>query len=150
MNPNWINIAPLNIFYEEPDPDRWLPYDRYPRRVIRRIIRGKSRPGGPAIIAKNLMEGLKKLNIPYRFNDYKYLKSHPHELACVIGKPHIIFEKRITKNPVLFGAAVFSHPIDCIDLFNQYPNIKLMLVHLTLSNRPMQQVLLDGVMLLEH
>ena len=21
----------LNLFYEEPDPDRWLPFDRHPR-----------------------------------------------------------------------------------------------------------------------
>jgi len=39
-------MSSLNIFYEEPDPDRWFLYDRYPRKVIRRIFRGKQRPGG--------------------------------------------------------------------------------------------------------
>jgi glycosyltransferase involved in cell wall biosynthesis len=121
-------MKPICIFYEEPDPDRWLPFDRYPRQLIRRIIRGKNRPGGQAMVAINLMKGLKKINYPFRFNDYRYLKKHPEELACIVGKSHIIFEKKIADNPILFGAAVFSHPIDCPDLFKKYSNVKAMLV----------------------
>lgn len=117
----------LNIFYEEPDNDRWIKYDRYARRIIRRIFRGKPRPGGVMMVALELIHGLEKLNIPYRFNDYKYAKSHPLELIGVIGKPHLIFEKRF-KNPILFGAGVFSHPLDCPDFFEEYPNVKKMLV----------------------
>jgi len=79
------------------------------------------------IIALELMKGLDLLKVPYRFNDYKYAKSNENELVCVIGKPHIIFEKRL-KNPILFGAGVFSHPIECIDFFLRYPNVKKMLV----------------------
>lgn len=117
----------LNIFYEEPNPDRWIKYDRYPREFIRRIVRGKTRPGGVMMVALELMRGLDLLKIPYRFNDYQYAKKHPNELIGVIGKPHLIFEKRF-KNPILFGAGVFSHPIDCPDLFEKYPNVKKMLV----------------------
>ena len=118
----------LNIFYEEPKNDRWFPYDRYPREIIRRIIRGKARPGGVMMVALELMRGLDKIGVSYRFNDYRYIKSHPNELACVIGKPHLIFEKRIPNNPILFGAGVYSHPIDCPDLFEKYPNVKKFLV----------------------
>jgi hypothetical protein len=32
------------------------------------------------------------------------------------------------KNPILFGAGVYSHPIDCPDLFIKYPNVKKILV----------------------
>lgn len=118
---------PLNIFYEEPDPDRWFKYDRYPRKIIRRLIRGKQRPGGVMMVALNLMRGLDKLGVPYRFNDYSYIKKHPEEIACIIGKPHLLFEKD-WKNPILFGAGVYSHPIECPDLFERYPNIKKFLV----------------------
>ncbi|MFI5452378.1 hypothetical protein ACHMWN_09490 [Pedobacter sp. UC225_61] len=121
------NTNPINIFYEEPEADRWFKYDRYPRKIIRKIIRGKQRPGGVMMVALELMHGLDKLKIPYRFNDYKYAKKHPNELIGVIGKPHLIFEKKF-KNPILFGAGVFSHPIDCPDLFKLYPNVKKMLV----------------------
>lgn len=117
----------LNIFYEEPNPDRWLKYDRYPRKIIRRLIRGKTKPGGVMMVALELMKGLDLLKIPYRFNDYAYAKKNHRELVCVIGKPHIIFEKRF-KNPILFGAGVFSHPIECPDFFKKYPNVLRMLV----------------------
>ena len=70
-------VRPLNIFYEEPDPDRWFKYDHYLRKIIRRILRGKQRPGGVMMIAINLMKGLDKIGIPYRFNDYNHIKKHP-------------------------------------------------------------------------
>ena len=120
-------MSHINIFYEEPDPDRWMKFDRYPRRWIRRILRGKTKPGGVMMIALELIKGLELLNIPYRFNDYKYARKHPEELIGVIGKPHLIFERRF-KNPILFGAGVFSHPIECLDLFKKYPNVKKILV----------------------
>jgi len=120
-------LSPLNLFYEESDPDRWFKYDRYPRRIIRRIVRGKQRPGGVMTIAINLMKGLDKINVPYRFNDYNYIRKHPGEIACIIGRPHLLFEKK-WNNPVLFGAGIYSHPIDCPDLFERYPNVKRFLV----------------------
>lgn len=118
---------PLNIFYEEPDPDRWLPYDRYPRRVIRRIVRGKTRPGGVMMVALNLMQGLDKLGIPYRFNNYAYIKRHPEETACIIGKPHVLLQHQ-WKNPIVFGAGIFPHPSIQPDLLQQFPTIKKILV----------------------
>ncbi|MGV8879818.1 MAG: glycosyltransferase family 1 protein [Sphingobacteriaceae bacterium] len=120
-------MKPLNIFYEEPKADRWTKFDRYPRMVIRRLLRGKQRPGGVMMVAINLMAGLDKLGIPYRFNDYRYIRNHPKELACIIGKPNVLFQKKWV-NPILFGAGIFSHPIECPDLFEKYPNVKHILV----------------------
>lgn len=120
-------MKPLNLFYEEPDPDRWFKFDRYPRKVIRRIVRGKHRPGGVMMIAINLMKGLDKLGITYRFNDYKYIKKHPEEIACIIGKHEVLFDNQ-WKNPVIFGAGIYSHPIECPNLFELYPNVKRFLV----------------------
>lgn len=121
------HTKPINLFYEEPDPDRWVKYDRYPRRFIRRIVRGKARPGGVMMIAINLMKGLDKIGVPYRFNNYRYIKKHPEEIACIIGKPQVLFEKK-WENPVIFGAGIYSHPIECPDLFEQYTNVKRFLV----------------------
>ncbi len=118
---------PLNLFYAEPDPDRWFKYDHYPRRLIRRLVRGKEKPGGVATIAINLMKGLDKISAPYRYNDYKYIKKHPEEIACIIGKPHVLFENE-WKNPVILGAGIYSHPIECPDLLDSYPNVKRVLV----------------------
>ena len=117
----------LNLFYEEPQADRWFKYDRYPRRLARRLIRGKQRPGGVMMVALNLMKGLDKLNMKYRFNDFSYIRKHPDELACIIGKPQLLFEYK-WRNPILFGAGIFSHPVDCPDLLTIYPNVKYLLV----------------------
>jgi hypothetical protein len=120
-------LKPLNLFYEEPDPDRWIKFDRYLRKLIRRLVRGKQRPGGQMMVAINLMKGLDSLGIPYRFNDYRYARKNPDELIGVIGKPHLIFEKKF-KNPILFGASVYSHPVDCPNIFTDYPNLQKILV----------------------
>jgi hypothetical protein len=119
--------SPLNIFYEEPDPDRWIKFDRYPRSLIRRIIRGRRRPGGVGIIAINLKKGLDKAGIPYRFNDYDHIKKHLEDIACIIGKPHLLYDRK-WPNPVIFGAGIYSHPVECPDLFQKYPNVKRVLV----------------------
>lgn len=122
-----MEAKPLNLFYEEPDPDRWIKFDRYPRRFVRRIIRGKQRPGGVGFIAINLKKGLDKAGIPYRFNDYEYIKKHPEEIACIIGKPHLLFDRK-WRNPIIIGSGIYSHPIECLDLFQKYPNVKRILV----------------------
>lgn len=122
-----MQAKPLNIFYQEPDPDRWVIYDHYPRKFIRRIFRGKHKPGGVMMVALQLMKGLDKIGVPYRFNDFSYIKKHPEEIACIIGKPHVL-EKFKWKNPIIFGAGIFSHPIDCPNLLKLYPSIKKIIV----------------------
>jgi hypothetical protein len=79
------------------------------------------------MVALNLMTGLKKIGAPYRFNDYKYIKQHPDEIACIIGKPHLLVEKK-WDNPILFGASVFSHPLEYPNLLLKHQNIKKILV----------------------
>ena len=117
----------INLFYEQPDNDRWLPLDRYPRRLIRRVVRGKRRPGGHDLVFLNLRQGLDRLGIRYRVNDYRHLRRHHGEVACVIGKPHVL-EKVPSKTPVLFGAAQFSHPDEQPGFFARHQNIRKILV----------------------
>jgi glycosyltransferase involved in cell wall biosynthesis len=115
----------LNICYEEPDNDRWLPMDRYPRRLVRRLWRGRPRPGGHKRIFLNLCAGLDRLGVRYRVNAYRYLKRNPNELACIIGKP-LVLDKMEWKNPILFGGAVHSHPLDDPGLHQRRPIRKVL------------------------
>ena len=108
----------LNLFYEEPDGDRWLPFDRYPRRAIRRLLRGAPRPGGQRRVFLNLCAGLDRIGIPYRINDYRFATNNSSELACIIGKPFLL-DKMQWRNPILFGAAGYSHPVDDINLLGR-------------------------------
>jgi glycosyltransferase involved in cell wall biosynthesis len=101
----------MKLFYEEPDPDRWFPFDRYPRKVIRTLVRGATEPRGTMRAFLNLLDGLDRIGQSYRVNDYRGLRSDPGALACVFGKPHIL-DKIPRQSPVLFGTSIYSHPKD--------------------------------------
>ncbi|MFT3782020.1 MAG: hypothetical protein QM790_08390 [Nibricoccus sp.] len=109
----------LNLFYAEPDFDRWVPLDRFPRRIVRRITRGPHRPGGQERVFLNLKSGLDRLNVPYRTNDYRYAKKHPDELCCVLGKRHVL-ENAQWRNPLMVGPCIHNHPIDDPDLCKRF------------------------------
>lgn len=101
----------LNLFYEEPDPDRWLPFDRYPRRWVRRMVRGPEQPRGTMRAFLNLVDGLDRIGARYRINDFRHMAANSGELACVFGKPQVL--ARIpSRTPVLFGTSIYSHPSD--------------------------------------
>lgn len=112
--------APLNIFYEEPDSDRWAPYDRYPRRMVRWALRGPKQPGGTMRVYINLCLGLDRLGVPYRVNNFHHIRTHPHELACVIGQP-LVLSKIPQETPILFGTSIYNHPSDDPDLLRRRP-----------------------------
>src|SRR6185312_17559881 len=95
----------VNLFYQEPDPDRWLPFDRYPRKVIRRIVRGRRQAGGAELTFIYLIAGLERLGAPYRVNAYRHLRAEPEDLACVIGKPGVL-DKIPAPTPILFGTSL--------------------------------------------
>jgi hypothetical protein len=44
-------------------------------------------------------------------NDYLWAKKNPSALVCIIGKPFVL-DVMEWKNPILFGAATYSHPVD--------------------------------------
>jgi hypothetical protein len=115
----------LNLFYEEPASDRWIRYDRYPRRLVRRLLRGKPRPGGQTRMFLNLCAGLDRIGVSYRVNDYRYAVRHPEEVACIIGKAFVL-NKVEWKNPILFGTAIYSHPLDDPHLFERHPVKKVL------------------------
>jgi glycosyltransferase involved in cell wall biosynthesis len=103
--------SPLNLFFEEEDPDRWVPFDRYPRRVVRFLVRGPSRPGGSRRVFLNLKAGLDRIGVPYRVNDFRYMRSHQEELVCLIGQPHLL-RQFPHHTPMMFGTALYNHPVD--------------------------------------
>lgn len=110
--------GPLNLFYEEPDLDRWFPFDRYPRRVVRALVRGPTQPRGTLRAFLNLVGGLERIGVGYRINDYRRLRADRGGLACVFGKPHVL-GKIPVETPILFGTSIYSHPADNPDLPRQ-------------------------------
>jgi hypothetical protein len=127
------DIKPLNIFYQEPDPDRWIKYDHFPRKIIRSVLRGKPRYGGQFFVYYNLVKGLAKAGIPYRVNNFKYVNKHNNEIACVIGKDQVLYERN-WKNPVVFGPSFGINPVADPDILKQYPIKKLIVPCLWLKD----------------
>jgi glycosyltransferase involved in cell wall biosynthesis len=115
----------LFLFYEEPDPDRWVRLDRYPRRIIRRLVRGRLQPGGVMRWFLNLRAGLDRLGVAYRVNDYRGLNRRPGAWAHVVGKFHVV-EKIPTDHPIIYGPGVSAHPYD--NNFWGRADIRLMLI----------------------
>ena len=116
----------LHLFFEEPDPDRRVPFDRYPRRLLRRLVRGPRQPGGHRRVFLNLCAGLSRLGVAYEVNNHALFKSSQPEIACVIGQP-IALSRFDADVPIVFGSAVYSHPIDAPDLLKRY-NLPAILV----------------------
>jgi glycosyltransferase involved in cell wall biosynthesis len=102
---------PLNIFFNEQETDRWVPYDRYPRLVVRRLLRGRRQPGGARRVFINLTRGLDRLGVPYRANDFGYNKQHEEALVCLIGQPQLLHNFK-PHTPMIFGPALYNHPVD--------------------------------------
>ncbi len=114
----------LNLFFEDKD-DRWLPWDRYPRRLIRRLLLGRPQPSGQSRVFLNLCAGLDRLGIDYRVNDYRHIRNHPNELACIIGRAFVLDWMK-WRNPILLGVASYNHPLDDLELFNRLPVKKIL------------------------
>jgi glycosyltransferase involved in cell wall biosynthesis len=112
-------------------PDRWVPYDRYPRTLVREVLYAtgvrRRRPSGQRMVYQNLKKGLDRAGIPYRDNDFRYIRRHPNELMCIVGKPYLLFEYD-WPNPIVFGASIFDHPVACPDFWERYPNVQKMLI----------------------
>jgi hypothetical protein len=113
-----ISAPPLNLFYSEPDGDRWLPLDRFPRRLVRRMVRGPRRPGGQERVFLNLMAGLDRLGLRYRANDYRHARQHPAELCCVLGKRQVLDDEP-WPNPLVVGPCIHDHPMSDPDLLSR-------------------------------
>lgn len=115
-----------NIFYEEPFDDRWFKYDRYPRKVIRRILRGPEPIGGVQRWFINLCLGLDELGVPYTVNNYKKLRLDAGSWALVVGKPHVI--KKIPSHiPIIYGPGIAAHPFES-DFWKDNSNIRHLLI----------------------
>jgi hypothetical protein len=74
----------------------------------------------------NLCAGLDSLGVAYRVNNYGYSRRNPAEPVGIVGKSHVL-DKNPWRNPILFGASVFSHPVDDPNLLRRLP-VELILV----------------------
>ncbi len=110
--------GPELIYYYRAEKDRWLPGDRYPRRLIRRLVRGR-KTSGHTRLALTLRQGMKRAGIRHRFNDYRALGRDPHQRVGLLGGVEIL-ERWRGPNPVVAGPLLFLHPNAAPDFMERY------------------------------
>jgi len=79
------------------------------------------------MVYQNLKKGLDRAEIPYRDNDFRYIRRNPDELVCMVGKPYLLFEYD-WPNPIVFGASIFEHPVAYPAFWEHHSNVQKMLV----------------------
>jgi hypothetical protein len=110
----------LALYYQEPDPDRWLPFDRIPRRIVRRLVRGAPRPGGQMRVFLNLCGGLDRLGTRYAINDFGLARRNPAMPVGIVGKMQVL-EEHAWPNPIILGASIMSHPLADPGVVDRFP-----------------------------
>ena len=117
-------LSRLCLYYRlEPERDRWVPGDRFVRPFIRRIVRGKPRPGGLDKVFINLCLGLDKLGISYVVNQ-PFSRVGREDLVGVLGRGRQVLNGYDRSNPIVAGIGMMTHPIEWPTFCSDYPVVK--------------------------
>ena len=119
-------------FRREPERDRWLPGDRLVRPLVRRIARGKARPGGIDKVFINLCLGLDRLAVRYEVN-LPFEELRDDDQVGVIGVGRYALQGYDRPNPIVAGIALMTHPSEWPSLCQDYPVVTY-LQHCAWSN----------------
>jgi hypothetical protein len=112
------------LYYRiRPEPDRWLPGDRYPRALLRRMIRGRPRPGGVDKVFVNLCKGLDRLGVRYDTN-LSFQKLRPNDRVGVLGRGRHCLDGYNKSNPIVAGIGLMTHPSEWPTRCDDYPVVR--------------------------
>jgi hypothetical protein len=107
-------------YRSEPERDRWLPGDRWIRPAVRRLIRGRGRPGGLDKVFLNLRLGLDRLQIPYEVN-LSFDRLRAGDLVGVLGRGRHCLDGYARREPLVAGIGLMTHPSQWPTLLADYP-----------------------------
>lgn len=111
----------IHLYYlPTPEKDRWIPGDRFIRPWIRRILRGKPRPGGVDKVFINLVEGLNRIQYPYTIN--QPLKNRKYgDRILLLGRGLQSLNGFENSPPFISGIGIFTHPCEVPNFTQTYP-----------------------------
>jgi glycosyltransferase involved in cell wall biosynthesis len=114
-------MSRLCLYYRpEPERDRWLPGDRFLRPLVRRIVRGKPRPGGVDKVFVNLCLGLERLGIRYEVN-LPFKKLRDEDRVGVLGRGRHCLDGYDRPNRIVAGIGLMTHPSEWPTLCEEFP-----------------------------
>ncbi|NBX69995.1 MAG: glycosyltransferase family 1 protein [Proteobacteria bacterium] len=111
----------INLFYRPlPEADRWFAGDRHLRKLIRRIVRGKSNPSGLDKVFINLCSGLNLIGVNYTKN-ILYNEINEEDYVVVLGRGKTCLDGYRKKNKIVAGIGLMTHPSEWPTLCDEYP-----------------------------
>lgn len=117
-------MSRICLYYtSEPERDRFIPGDRHIRPIIRRLVRGKPRPGGVDKVFINLCLGLDKLKIHYQVN-LPFSQLQRSDMVGVLGRGRHCLKGYDRSNPIVAGIGLMTHPSEWPTLCEDYPVVK--------------------------
>ena len=117
------------LFYREHEADRFLPYDRYLKRVVRpvyNLFHHRQKQTGFYVSFRLLVSALERLGCDVRVNNHRLARRNPAHPVGLIGFPPLL-DGWDLPNPALLGPSLFDHPGLAPDLMKD-PRYKAHLV----------------------
>jgi hypothetical protein len=114
-------VSRICLYYRRPpEVDRWILGDRFVRPIVRRVVRGKYRPGGIDKVFTNLCAGLDRLGQAYEVNlPFNCLRAG--DRIGVLGVGRDILAGYDRPYPIVAGNGVMTHPSEWPTLCDDYP-----------------------------
>lgn len=103
-----------------PETDRWVRGDRHLRPALRRVIRGRPRPGGIDKVFVNLCRGLEKLDVRYEVNP-SFASLRAGDAIAVLGRGRDVLSGYDRPFPIVAGIGLMTHPAEWPALCDEYP-----------------------------
>jgi glycosyltransferase involved in cell wall biosynthesis len=117
-------MSRLCLYYlNEPERDRWVPGDRFVRPVLRRLLRGKPRPGGVDKVFINLCLGLDRLGIAYEVN-LPFRQLRPDDRVAVLGRGRHCLDGYAQPNVIVAGIGLMTDPSEWPTLCTDFPVVR--------------------------
>ena len=114
-------MSRICLYYRKPqEEDRWLPGDRHVRPLVRRLVRGRPRPGGVEKVFQNLCRGLDRLGLAYSVN-LPFARLEPDDRVGVLGVGRHALAGYDRSNPIVAGIGLMTHPNEWPTLCEEHP-----------------------------
>jgi len=117
-------VSRVCLYYRTaPERDRWVHGDRFIRPAVRRMLRGRSRPGGLDKVFSNLCLGLDRLRVDYEVN-LPFERLSDDDRVGVLGRGRHCLEGYERNIPVVAGIGLMTHPSEWPSLCIEYPVVR--------------------------
>lgn len=100
------------LFYREYEADKFLPYDRYLKRVVRpvyNLFHHRQKQTGFYVSFRLLVAALERAGCEVRINDYRAARRQPGHPVGLVGFPALL-DGWDLPNPALLGPSLYDHP----------------------------------------